>query len=172
MILIYGRGQEERNCFSLVRSGLEIWSREYPGSSDWNIRSLGSSHVPIRIAGNRTVQSEGRLPLDDYAGALLGSIGRGISHGLAASRAIRRLRWLHFGVRTITNTFTCKDIGTSHENLISLPALYPTSIAGALAEHARCSEKIRVWVSRPNPTFQRTLHRWMKVSLMKLPKDC
>jgi hypothetical protein len=138
-ILIYGRGLEARNCFSLVKAGLEKWSRDYPLGSDWRVRSLGSPHLPIRLADGRMVESEGKRSLDEYAAILLTS-AVGVSLMASPHPSYPPLEMAHFGIRTITNSFTCKDLGAAHDNIVSLRSLHPAAIAEAIASACRAFE--------------------------------
>jgi hypothetical protein len=40
----------------------------------------------------------------------------------------------HFGVRTITNGYFCKDLGSAHDNIVSLSDIAPRTIADGLAK--------------------------------------
>ncbi len=39
----------------------------------------------------------------------------------------------HFGVKTLTNQYLCKDLRTAHDNIVSLPDVSAVTIADALA---------------------------------------
>lgn len=135
-ILIYGRGLEARNCFSLIKAGLERWSRDDPTSGAWRIRSLGSPHLPIRLADGRVVESEGKRTLEEYAEILLQS-AVGVSLMASPHPSYPPLEMAHFGIRTITNTFTCKDLSVLHDNITSLRSAHPATLASTLSAACR-----------------------------------
>ena len=47
------------------------------------------------------------------------------------------LEMAHFGLRTVTNGYTCKDLSRAHENIVSIPTILPDAIADALAAQCR-----------------------------------
>jgi O-antigen biosynthesis protein len=141
-ILVYGRGAEGRNCLSLLKAGLQMWSANYPKSKSWAVRSLGSPHAPFTLSDGRTITAEGKLPLEDYARTLLTS-SLGISLMASPHPSYPPLEMAHFGIRTITNAFTCKNLAAAHDNIVSLPFLTAGNLAAAVAQ--ACEE----WDTRP-----------------------
>lgn len=47
------------------------------------------------------------------------------------------LEMAHFGVRTVTNSYTCKDLSTFHPNITSIPSIAENAVAQALASSCR-----------------------------------
>lgn len=131
-ILIYGRPSVERNCFSAVIRGLNDWATRFPQYGEWEIVSAGAAHKPIRLADGRLVEAVGKLALDEYATLLLDT-AVGISLMASPHPSYPPLEMAHFGIVTITNGYTCKDLSTAHDNLVSIPVIGATVLGSAIA---------------------------------------
>ncbi len=131
-ILVYGRPQEARNCFSLVRMGLQSFAARHSRYADWQILSAGAPHAPIALGGGREAKSVGKLSLADYADTLLSS-AVGLSLMASPHPSYPPLEMAHFGLLTVTNGFANKDLSRFHENCVSLQRVHPDAIADALA---------------------------------------
>jgi hypothetical protein len=135
-ILVYGRPYAPRNCFPAIEKGLSAWARAYPEFSNWEAVSAGQPHESLPFAPNRALRSLGKLSLDDY-GDLLKTTAVGISLMSSPHPSYPPLEMAHFGVRTITNGYANKNLGSSHDNIISLGDILPETIAEALARACR-----------------------------------
>jgi O-antigen biosynthesis protein len=131
-ILVYGRPKIQRNCFPSILKGLGAWAERHPEFGEWRVVSAGLRHRPIEVAKDRWLKSLGKLSIEEYARALQTS-AVGLSLMSSPHPSYPPLEMAHFGVRTITNTFTCKDLSSTHENIISISDIGPTTIAAALA---------------------------------------
>ena len=121
-----------RNCYPAVTAGLRLWADTYAKASEWEVVSAGLPHPPVTLARDKAMVSLGKLPLSDYA-ELLRETGVGLSLMASPHPSYPPLEMAHFGVRTVTNAYTCKDLSTSHPNITSLITIEPASIAHALA---------------------------------------
>lgn len=135
-VLVYGRPTVERNCFPALVRGLQRWVRDYPEFADWEVISAGVPHHPIDLGGGRKLASAGKLPLDDYARMLL-SCSAGVSLMASPHPSYPPLEMAHFGVRTVTNDYFCKDLTAFHPNILSVRSIAETELAAALAEACR-----------------------------------
>jgi O-antigen biosynthesis protein len=135
-ILVYGRPIIERNCFPALVRGLRRWVRDYPEFADWELISAGVPHDPVDLGGGRKLVSVGKLALDDYAQLLL-SCSAGVSLMASPHPSYPPLEMAHFGLRTVTNSFLCKDLSAFHPNIISTPSIAEAGLAAALAEACR-----------------------------------
>ena len=131
-ILVYGRPTIPRNCYPAIVNGLRAWTERYPASASWQVVSAGLAHAPLSLGGGRSMTSLGKLSLADYA-ALLRGTAVGLSLMASPHPSYPPLEMAHFGLQTITNSYTCKDLSKSHANILSLPDIAPETIAGALA---------------------------------------
>jgi hypothetical protein len=131
-ILVYGRPQIPRNCFPAVEKGLKLWAQRYPQFEDWKMVSAGLPHKPVPIAPGRSLESLGKLPLEDYA-TLLRTTAVGLSLMASPHPSYPPLEMVHFGALTITNTYANKDLGRAHDNFISISDIDASTIASALA---------------------------------------
>lgn len=131
-ILIYGRPQVPRNCFSIVRMGLEKWAAEDPSARRWRLLSVGLEHRPVALPGGARIESLGKLPLEDYAERLLGA-AVGLSLMASPHPSYPPLEMAHFGLRTLTNGYANKDMTRRHPNIASLATCHPDTVAAALS---------------------------------------
>jgi len=135
-ILIYGRPSTKRNAFEMVCDAVSVWVREYPGSSEWEIVSLGEEFDNVTI-GSSTIRSLGKVSLEDYARVMLTSFA-GISLMVSPHPSYPPLEMSTFGIRTITNPFENKDLSGFNQNLVSVDPCTPETIAQELSRI--CSE--------------------------------
>jgi hypothetical protein len=132
-ILVYGRPTVARNCYPAVEKGLRAWAVRYPEFSTWEVLSAGLSHSPLALAPGRVMKSAGKLTLEDY-GELLLTTAAGLSLMSSPHPSYPPLEMSHFGLWTVTNNYTDKDMSQSHENIISIQNIAPDTIADALAK--------------------------------------
>jgi len=135
-VLVYGRPTVERNCFPALVRGLRRWARDYPEFADWEVISAGVSHDPVDLGGGRTLTSVGKLSLDEYAQMLL-TCSAGVSLMASPHPSYPPLEMAHFGVRTVTNSYFCKDLTAFHPNILSVRSIAESELAAALAEACR-----------------------------------
>lgn len=131
-ILVYGRPGIRRNCFSSVVAGLKAFVHDFPEYRDWSLESAGGSHNSIDLGAGKRLVPLGKLSLEHYAHKLE-SAGVGLSLMASPHPSYPPVEMAHFGVRTVTNTYTCKDLSKAHENILSIGDVLPKTIANALA---------------------------------------
>lgn len=135
-VLVYGRPSAARNCFPALVRGLRRWVRDYPEFSDWEVVSAGLAHDPVDLGEGRKLVSVGKLSLPEYAQMLLES-SAGVSLMASPHPSYPPLEMAHFGVRTVTNSYTCKDLSSFHPNITSIPSIAEDAVAQALALSCR-----------------------------------
>ena len=135
-ILVYGRPGVARNCFPAIVKGLKAWVQATPDHAGWDIVSAGTPHRPVPIGNNRFIRSVGKLPLEDYA-RLLQSSAVGISLMSSPHPSYPPLEMAHFGILTVTNQYANKNLASAHDNIISIPDIVDTTIAGAVSQACR-----------------------------------
>ena len=131
-LLVYGRPAIARNCYPAVEKGVRAWAERYPEFADWEIVSAGLAHRPLPLGSGRVMISAGKLGMEQY-GELLMTSAAGLSLMSSPHPSYPPLEMAHFGLWTITNRYTNKDLATSHENIISIDNIAPDTIADALA---------------------------------------
>jgi hypothetical protein len=151
-VLVYGRPNVERNCFPALVRGLKRWVRDYPEFADWEVISAGVPHDPVDLGLGRTLTSVGKLSLDDYAQMLL-SCSAGMSLMASPHPSYPPLEMAHFGLRTVTNTYFCKDLAAFHPNILSVRSIAEKELAAALAE--ACRRAASPPRHEPNPDYIR-----------------
>ncbi|WP_285713692.1 hypothetical protein [Erythrobacter oryzae] len=137
-VLVYGRPNVARNCFPALVRGLRRWARDYPEFGSWEVVSAGMSHDPVDLGDGRKLTSVGKLSLDDYARMLL-ETSAGVSLMASPHPSYPPLEMAHFGVRTVTNGYVCKDLSTFHPNITSVTSIAEAPLAAALADACRAS---------------------------------
>ena len=138
-ILVYARPSIPRNCYSAVEKGLRSWAEEYSEFQAWKVVSAGLPHKPLQISSNRTMEALGKLSLEQYA-ELMRTSAVGLSLMASPHPSYPPLEMAHFGLRTVTNTYTNKNLTLSHPNIISIDDISPDTIADALARACRAFE--------------------------------
>jgi hypothetical protein len=132
-IVAYGRPTIARNCFPALVRGLRRWAADFPEFADWEVVSAGMPHDPVDLHDGRALRSAGKLALDDYASLLLGS-SVGVSLMASPHPSYPPLEMAHFGLRTVTNSYFCKDWSGWHPGIIAIHSVADTVLAKALAE--------------------------------------
>lgn len=130
-ILIYGRPSVERNALELIVASLKEWAKTYPEASEWTILSAGESFADIPVDENISIQSIGKLSLEDYGRTML-ETSIGISLMVSPHPSYPPLEMSTFGIRTITNCYGSKDLGSFNENMISVKNCSQGSICAEL----------------------------------------
>lgn len=125
-IIVYGRPNENRNAFEIIRSALAIWSENYMDSSEWELISLGAEFENIKLKNN-TIISKGKVSLEEYANYMLTSYA-GISLMISPHPSYPPLEMSTFGIRTITNNFANKDLSYFNKNIVSINNCSPLYI--------------------------------------------
>jgi O-antigen biosynthesis protein len=132
-ILVYGRPAVERNCWPALVRGLRRWARDYPQFADWEVISAGTEHPSVPLGDGREIRSVGKLSLDDYAATLLQS-SVGVSLMASPHPSYPPLEMAHFGLRTVTNGYLCKDLSSYHGNITSVASIQEGPLAAAIAD--------------------------------------
>ncbi len=130
-ILVYGRPGIDRNCYTILIDGLRRWSADTRAAADWQLVSAGVPHADVQLAAGRRLHSLGKLSLDAY-GDLLRATAVGVALMASPHPSYPPLEMAHFGVRTITNRFVCKDPPARHENLLPLDRMRGADLARLL----------------------------------------
>ena len=131
-LLVYGRPTIARNCYPAVEKGVRAWAARYPEFAGWEIVSAGLAHAPLSLGSGRVMKSAGKLGIKEY-GELLLSSAAGLSLMSSPHPSYPPLEMAHFGVWTVTNSYTNKNLSQSHDNIISVDNIAPDTIADALA---------------------------------------
>jgi hypothetical protein len=132
-ILVYGRPGIQRNCYPMLLKGLARWAETYPAASTWEVVSAGTLHAPERLAKGIKLRSLGKLSLPEYA-ELLSQSAIGVSLMCSPHPSYPPLEMAHFGLMTITNSYSFKDLSGVHDNIVSLSDTSPDALAQTLAQ--------------------------------------
>ena len=151
-ILLYGRPSVNRNCFPALVRGLRAWATLYPQYADWSVVSAGTPHEPVDLGDGRQIMSLGKLPLEDYGRLLLES-SVGISLMASPHPSYPPLEMAHFGLRVVTNRYTCKNLAGYHPNIISIASIAAGPLAEGIAQACDLSDEPPL--NHHNPDFVR-----------------
>ena len=135
-ILVYGRPAVARNCYPAIEKGVRAWASRYPEYANWKVLSAGLSHPPFELIPGRVMRSVGKLSMEQY-GELLLTSAAGLSLMSSPHPSYPPLEMAHYGLWTVTNDYTNKDLTQSHENIISISNIAPEAVADALAQACR-----------------------------------
>jgi hypothetical protein len=93
----------------------------------------------------------GKLPIELYAHALE-TAAVGLSLMSSPHPSYPPLEMAHYGIRTVTNGYACKEMSKAHGNIVSVRDVLPSTVAAALAES--CASFIRDpqagWAAKSN----------------------
>lgn len=145
IILVYGRPNIDRNCFSILEEGLRFFARGMPANKSaedggWTVCSAGLKHRDISLGNGYTLKSLGKLSLEDY-GSLLCRSAVGVSLMASPHPSYPPLEMAHFGLRTITNNYANKEMSKRHENMLSLAQPLPNELGSKLIETCKTFER-------------------------------
>lgn len=132
-ILVYGRPSVERNAFSLLVTALQIWCAKQENVKEWTIYSAGEQHDDVDLGNGMFLKSVGKLTIEEYAMVMLNTYA-GVSLMVSPHPSYPPLEMSTFGIRTITNCYSNKDLSDFNENIISLKSAAPVNIANVLCE--------------------------------------
>lgn len=118
-IIVYGRPHAWRNAFPLIIEGLNYFIKNYEEANEWDFISIGKKHRDIKLENGRQLKSIGKLTLEEYSQILLES-SVGVSLMCSPHPSYPPLEMASFGVKTITNSFVCKDLSEFNPNIISI----------------------------------------------------
>ncbi len=133
LMLVYGRPSVSRNLFELAMDGIGLWQQRNPfAARSWQIVSVGEDYPADAAGPLSNLKVLGKLGLDDY-GWYLSHASIGLSLMLSPHPSYPPLEMAEAGIVTITNACFGKDLGRRAENIISLDAITPESIAEAIS---------------------------------------
>lgn len=130
-VLLYGRPSTSRNCFEVAVKSLKVLVQNYNLKSKWNFISIGEKHRDIDLGKGYKLRSLGKLSLENYSKLLLKS-KVGISLMCSPHPSYPPLEMSTFGMKTITNSFECKDLTDFNSNIISVDNLDYNNLAYVL----------------------------------------
>lgn len=124
-IIIYGREDVQRNCFTLILESLRLIS-EIRNCNEWEFVSLGIQHAQI-VHENLNVNSKGKVSLQEYA-IHMSEAFAGISLMASPHPSYPPLEMAAYGIRVVTNNFESKNMSVLAKNIKSLDFCTPENI--------------------------------------------
>ncbi len=118
-MVVYGRPSVDRNCFEIIIGALKKLLEIYPEAKEWEFISMGETHATIPLDGNSNLVSLGKVSLDEYATTMKEAYV-GLSLMVSPHPSYPPLEMSTFGIRTITNNYSNKNIKSFSDNIISL----------------------------------------------------
>lgn len=132
-IIVYGRPKVNRNCFAIIVQALKLFIEQYEGAGEWEFLSIGGKHRDVRLAKGHVLKACGKLTLENYAKVLAAS-SVGVSLMCSPHPSYPPLEMAAYGVKTITNSFVCKDLSGFSANILSLDVVNFDTVADAIME--------------------------------------
>lgn len=118
-MIVYGRPSVDRNCFEIIVGSLKKLLEIYPDANEWEFISMGETHAPIPLNEKTQLVSLGKVSLDDYA-ITMKEAYIGLSLMVSPHPSYPPLEMSTFGIRTITNNYSNKNLESFNDNIISL----------------------------------------------------
>ena len=140
IIIVYGRPNTHRNAFRLIVDSIRCWGKKFSTTDNWKILSAGEPHDDIFIKDGLTIQSVGKVSLEEYAD-LLGKASIGLSFMVSPHPSYPPLEMAHYGMQVITNVYANKDLSLLHDNITAINVCFPENIAYALQKACERVEK-------------------------------
>lgn len=138
-ILFYGRPFEQRNCFSLGVEAIRTFIKKYNPNREWEFISIGAWHKDIKLEDGFVLHSKGKMSLEEYAELLLTS-RVGISLMCSPHPSYPPLEMATFGLKTVTNSYVCKNLEEFSSNILSVDRLNIEELADAISRAVKLSE--------------------------------
>ncbi len=118
-MIVYGRPSVDRNCFEIIIGSLKKLLEIYPSANEWEFISMGETHVPIPLSERAKLISLGKVSLDDYA-VTMKEAYIGLTLMVSPHPSYPPLEMSTFGIKTITNNYSNKNLESFNGNIISL----------------------------------------------------
>lgn len=140
-VLVYGRPEQPRNCFSAILAGIAAYAASYQATDiTVNFFSVGILHEDIAFSHGVTLKSLGTLSLQDYASVLLQS-HVGIAFMASPHPSYPPLEMACFGLEVLTNTTIGKDLAKGHPHIHSVRIPLPDSIGQKIGQLIALAKK-------------------------------
>ncbi len=131
-IAVYGRPEVPRNMFPICIEALARFAAENGLTAEnAEIVSVGMAHDPVLLPGGLTLQSLGKLSMDEYP-AFLTTVDVGLALMYSPHPSHLPLEMAAAGIRVVTNGFGPKDL-SQLSPLIRSAEPEPAALARALA---------------------------------------
>lgn len=133
-ILFYARPTVSQNCFEIGMEGIKLWSRQNPVQANkWTIYCIGETVPAHSTDGLNHVVATGKMSHEEYA-KLFSTSSIGLSLMVSPQPSYPLLEMAYAGIRTITNTYECKNTSVRTSNIVEIKSISPESIAEAIEE--------------------------------------
>jgi len=134
VMVIYGRPEAARNCFSLLIEVLLKVTAEHPDiARRFRFVSVGEAHPDYRLNHGAVLEGGGFLPPEEYK-ALLLSAAVGCFFVVSPHTGYVCLEMARYGLLTLSNSFRTKDVTTLHPNIREPRSMDVAGVAGTLVE--------------------------------------
>jgi O-antigen biosynthesis protein len=156
VILVYARTLMQRNAFSLAVESLKLWSESFPAAAQWTVISAGDAHPKIRLGEGVTIDSAGKLSMDEY-GSLLAKTWVGLFFQFTPHPGYVSQEMAEFGSYVITNRFAGRDTSAMSPGIAASHDLMPATIAEKLGSFCEKYRPDRTSAfDNPRPVFRQT----------------
>ncbi|WP_172982589.1 rhamnan synthesis F family protein [Phyllobacterium sp. SYP-B3895] len=141
IILFYSRPSAVRNCFEAGIDGLHLWRRRNPTqAAAWKIYCIGEAFEKHRAGHLYDITITGKMTLSDYAD-LLSKASVGLSLMISPHPSYPPLEMAYAGIRTITNSYECKNLSERSDLITSIDRVTPEEIAEAIEAQVNIAEQ-------------------------------
>jgi hypothetical protein len=131
-ILIYGRPDTPRNCFTLIFEALYKVTAEHPSIAErFRFVSVGEKHADYRLNHGAKLESLGFMDPADYKDLVLKS-AIGVFFVVSPHTGYVALELANSGALVVSNSFETKNITELHPNIREPASMSPAGIADAI----------------------------------------
>lgn len=117
IIVIYGRPDTPRNCFSLLMEALLKLTSEHPSIAErFKFVSVGEKHPDYELNNGAVLNSFGFMPVEEYRN-LLAKAAVGCFVVVSPHTGYVCLEMARNGILAVSNSFRTKDIKQLHPNI-------------------------------------------------------
>lgn len=132
IIVIYGRPDTPRNCFSLLMEALLKLTAEHPSiAKRFTFVSVGEKHPNYKLNNGAVLNSLGFMPVDDYRN-LLAKAAVGCFVVVSPHTGYICLEMARNGMLSVSNSFRTKEIQQLHPNIRPVEAMDVNGITDKL----------------------------------------
>ncbi len=117
IMVIYGRPDTPRNCFSLLMEALLKLTAEHPSIAErFKFISVGEKHPNYKLRHGATLESYGFMPIEEYRD-LLARAAVGCFIVISPHTGYVGLEMARNGILSVSNSFRTKNIQQLHPNI-------------------------------------------------------
>ncbi len=163
IILIYGRPDTPRNCFSLIFEALLKVTAEHPSIAErFRFVSVGEKHVDYRLNNGAKLESLGFMDPAEYKALVLKS-AIGVFFVVSPHTGYVVLELANSGALAVSNSFETKEITALHPNIREPATMSPEGVSNTIVA------SVQEFWRTPDVGVSNAIKHYEEINI--LPKD-